>query len=189
MSRRVKLKIAERLAESLAESMQSRISDQERKMRDQYETKLERCVRILQTCLCDMHVHVTYRQVAEKEEEMKKLEQEKKMKEEQQEQEKDRKRRLNNEKLRQERPQHLEELFKMDLDSATNKQLKAIMQKMGISFLGCLDRKDLKDKLMESVPELRLRQPDSQPKSSSPSNTPGELLISNSQYIMSNVFV
>lgn len=42
VDRRVKLKVAERLATGLAEHVQSRISDRERRMREEYETKLQR---------------------------------------------------------------------------------------------------------------------------------------------------
>ena len=96
-----------------------------------------------------------YRQMAEKEEEFKKMEEEKKRNEEKGE---DMKRRLANDKRREERPQHLNELFKLNLDSAPIRELKAIMEKMGISPRGCIDRKDLKAKLHANVPELRLRQ-------------------------------
>ena len=57
---------------------------------------------------------------------------------------------------RESRPQHLEELLKMDLDTASIKDMKAIMIKMGISFYDCLERGDLKKKLLERVPELRI---------------------------------
>ena len=96
--------------------------------------------------------------MAEKEEEFKKMEEEKKRSEERKEQEKDMKRRFANDKRREERPQHLSELFKLNLDSAPIRELKAIMEKMGISPRGCIDRKDLKEKLHANVPELRLRQ-------------------------------
>jgi flagellar biosynthesis GTPase FlhF len=95
--------------------------------------------------------------MAEKEEAFKKRDEEKKRKEELEEQEKDKKLRLANEKLRKERPQHLEELLRMDLESAPARELKGIMEKMGISSLGCLSKKDLKEKLMDGVPELRFR--------------------------------
>lgn len=97
--------------------------------------------------------------MAEKEEAFKKKDEEKKRKEEEEEQERDQKLRLSNERLRQERPQRLEELLKMDLDSAPIKELKSIMEKMAISPRGCLNRKDLKEKLVDSVPELRLKAP------------------------------
>lgn len=42
IDRRVKLKMAERLATGLAEHLKSEISDRERRMREEYETKLER---------------------------------------------------------------------------------------------------------------------------------------------------
>ena len=101
-------------------------------------------------------VSCLFRQMAEKEETFKKKDEEKRKKEEQEEQEKDQKLRLANERLRQERPQRLEELRKMDLDHAPIRELKSIMEKMGISSVGCLSRKDLKEKLLENVPELRL---------------------------------
>lgn len=99
--------------------------------------------------------------MAVKEEEVKKKDEEKKQQEEKEELEKDHKLRLANERLRQERPQRLEELMKMDLDSAPIRELKNIMEKMRISSLGCLNRKDLKERLLDNVPELRLKQPSS----------------------------
>lgn len=107
--------------------------------------------------------------MAEKEEAFKKIDEEKKKKEEQQEQEKDQKLRLANERLRQERPQHLEELRKMDLDHAPIRELKSIMERMGISPVGCLSRKDLKEKLLENVPELRL--------TATSGSSPGKIIV------------
>ncbi len=127
----------------------------------------------------------TCRQMAEKEEEFRKKEEEKKKKEEEEEQEKDRKLRLENEKLRQERPKHLEELLKMDLDNTSIKSIKTIMEKMHISHRGCLDRKDLKERLMENVPELRIRQTRTLTRNSSAS---GEFLDSTEFFATSPSF-
>ena len=96
--------------------------------------------------------------MAEKEEEFKKKDEEKKEREEKEERERDQKLRAATERLRQERPKHLEELRKMNLDTSPIKELKGIMEKMCISSRGCISRKDLKEKLLESVPELRLEQ-------------------------------
>jgi hypothetical protein len=41
----VKLKMAERLASGLAQTLKSEISDRERKMREEYENKMERLVK------------------------------------------------------------------------------------------------------------------------------------------------
>lgn len=109
------------------------------------------------------------RQMAEKEEEFRKKEEERKRKEEEEEQEKDRKIRQENEKLRLERPKHLEELRKMDLDSTSIKSIKIIMEKMHVSHHGCLSRADLKERLMENVPELRIMKPRTRSRNSSTS--------------------
>lgn len=45
IQRRVKLKTAERLAENLASQVQSHLSEKEKRIRQEYETRLERCVR------------------------------------------------------------------------------------------------------------------------------------------------
>ena len=124
------------------------------------------CGMIVWACTC--------RQMAEKEEEFRKKEEEKKRKEEEEEQEKDRKLRLENEKLRKERPKLLEELMKMDLDTTSIKSIKIIMEKMHVSHRGCLDRKDLKDRLLENVPELRIRQPRTRSHNSGASGEPCE---------------
>ena len=104
--------------------------------------------------------------MAEKEEEFKKLEEEKKKKEEEEEHQKDLKRRQANERIRKERPQHLEELLKMDLDSSSIRDIKAIMIKLGVSPHDCFERGDLKKKLIENVPELRIKISSSSPQKS-----------------------
>lgn len=169
MDRRVKLKLAERLAAGLAQQVQSRLSDKEKSIREQYESQLERYA---MTSCQQQHVQThMHRQMSEKEEEFKKKEEEKKKNEEREEQEKDKKLRLANERLHQERPQHLEELFKLNLDSAPIKELKKMMEKMGISPRGCLDRQDLKEKLHANVPELHLKKTgQEQETKSTPSN-------------------
>ena len=121
------------------------------------------------------------RQMAEKEEELRKKDEEKKRKEEEEEAEKDKKLRLENERLRKERPKYLEELLKMDLDSASIKNLKTMMEKMHVSHRGCLDRKDLKERLYENVPELRLGKPTAPPRNRSAS---GEILSLGAMAIM-----
>lgn len=118
------------------------------------------------------------RQMAEKEEEFRKKEEERKRKEEEEEKEKDRKLRLANERLREERPKFLQELLQMDLDNCSIKSIKTIMDKMHVSHRGCLNRADLKERLLENVPELRLGQ-NSQPRTrNSNSGASGELPIS-----------
>ncbi len=44
----------------------------------------------------------------------------------------------------------------MDLDAAPARDLKATMIKMGIPLRGCVEKADLKKKLIENVPELRM---------------------------------
>ena len=56
---------------------------------------------------------------------------------------------------RESRPQHLEELLKMNLDTDSIRNIKDIMIRMGISPHDCFERSDLKKKLVENVPELR----------------------------------
>ena len=107
------------------------------------------------------------RQLKEREEELKKKEDERARKEKEEEQEKDAKQRLLREQLRKQREEHKEELFKMDLDSSSVRELKVIMEKMGISSRGCLSKADLKEKLFDQVPELRIRSSGYSPKSKS----------------------
>ena len=47
VDRRVKLKLAERLAEGLAQQVKSQLSDKEKRIREQYESQLERYVMTL----------------------------------------------------------------------------------------------------------------------------------------------
>lgn len=105
-----------------------------------------------------------YRQMKEKEEEYKKKEEEKARREQEEEHEKDEKLRIAKEKLRKQKEEHLDELLKMDLDSSSIRELKAIMVKMGVSTVGCLSKQDLKEKLFDQVPELRIRRPGYNPK-------------------------
>ena len=96
------------------------------------------------------------RELAEKEEKTRKDEEEKKKQEEEEQRKIDDKRKRTTEMRREARPQHLEELLKMDLNSASVRDIKAIMIKMGISPHDCFERADLKKKLKENVPELRI---------------------------------
>ena len=56
---------------------------------------------------------------------------------------------------RENRPQNLEDLMKLDLDHAPIREIKAVMIKMGISPHDCFERSDLKKKLIDNVPELK----------------------------------
>ena len=100
---------------------------------------------------------VSLRQMKVKEEEYQKREEERAKKEQEEEQEKDQKARIIREKLRKQREEHMDELLQMDLESASIKELKTIMSKVGVSSVGCLSKQDLKDKLYSEVPELRIR--------------------------------
>ena len=55
------------------------------------------------------------------------------------------------------RPQVLEELMKMDLDTAPIKEIKDKMGKLGISYVGLIERSELVDKLLENFPELQMK--------------------------------
>lgn len=60
------------------------------------------------------------------------------------------------EQRRKDRPQHLQELLKMDLDTAPVRDLRAIMIKMGIPYHDCVEKSDMKERLIDRVPELRM---------------------------------
>ena len=93
--------------------------------------------------------------MAEREDKTKKEEAEKK-KQEEETQRKRHQQRMRSEEIRREnRPQNLEELMKLDLDKAPIKEIKAIMIKMGISPHDCFERADLRKKLVDNVPELK----------------------------------
>ena len=53
IERRVKLKLAEHVAEELADAVKTEISEKERRIRDEYESKMRRCV-----CVCS-YFHCT----------------------------------------------------------------------------------------------------------------------------------
>lgn len=94
--------------------------------------------------------------MAEREEKVLKEAEDKKRQEEEEQKKRHEKIKKSAEIRRESRPQHLEELLKMDLDTASIKDMKAIMIKMGISPHDCFEKTDLKKKLLESVPELRI---------------------------------
>lgn len=108
--------------------------------------------------------HAIFRQMSEREEEIKKTEEEKQRQEEEKEEKKDKERCEAEKILRMERPKNLEELLKMDLDTAKIRDIRNIMGKMGVSTHGCVERADLKKKLMDNVPELRIRSIRDEPK-------------------------
>jgi len=73
------------------------------------------------------------------------------------------------EKLREDRPRHIQELLSMDIESASAGQLKKMMKNLCISTTGCVEKQDLRKKLVDSVPELRIKVGSkTQPGSSSP---------------------
>ena len=84
------------------------------------------------------------------------MEDEKKRKEEEEQQKLEQKRMRASEIRREARPQHLEELMRMDLDKSSSKELKQIMLNMGIATHDCFEKSDLKKKLIDNVPELRM---------------------------------
>ena len=93
--------------------------------------------------------------MAEREDRTKKEEAERKKEEEEEQRRRDQKRMRTAEIRRENRPQNLEDLMKLDLDKAPIRDIKAIMIKMGISPHDCFERADLKKKLIENVPELK----------------------------------
>jgi ATPase subunit of ABC transporter with duplicated ATPase domains len=95
------------------------------------------------------------REMAERDDRTKKEEAERKKEEEEEQRRRDAKRMRSAEIRRENRPQNLEDLMKLDLDKAPIKEIKAIMIKMGISPHDCFERADLKKKLIENVPELK----------------------------------
>ena len=95
------------------------------------------------------------REMAEREDKTKKEAAEKKKQEEEEQRRRDHQRMRSDEIRRENRPQNLEDLMKLDLDKAPIKEIKAIMIKMGISTHDCFERADLKKKLIDNVPELK----------------------------------
>ena len=143
MERKRKLKVGKQLAEELAgglaEAMARRAAERERKLKEEYEER-------------------NRREAAEREEERRKEEDEKKRREEEEQRARDEARRREEEARRQNRPQLVEELLRIDVEVAPIKVTKEVMTKLGISTADCLSKEDLKKKLMDSVPEYRLAQ-------------------------------
>jgi len=91
-------------------------------------------------------------------EEEKKQEEDRKKKEEEEELERKRKEAQEaEERLKQERPGHVRDLLAMDLEQASAGQMNRMMRNLGISSMGCVEKQDLRKKLVESVPELRIK--------------------------------
>ena len=138
LEQRAKLKLAEKLAEELAgQFIRSEIEERRKKARLEYEERLRR-------------------------EELKaRLEQQERQEQEEKERrDKERQREaieIKKRELERNRPKVLDELMKMDLDTARIKDIKEIMSKLGLSFVGLCERKDFLDKLKANVPELRLK--------------------------------
>ena len=143
LERKRKLKIGKQLAEELAgglaEAMARRAAERERKLKEEYEEK-------------------SRREVAQREEQRRREEAEKKRKEEEEQRAKEEARRREEEVRRQNRPQAVEELLGIDVEVAPVRVTKEVMAKLGISTTDCLNREDLKRKLMDSVPEYRQAQ-------------------------------
>ncbi|CAI7991881.1 Serine/threonine-protein kinase PINK1, mitochondrial [Geodia barretti] len=156
--RRVQVKMAENLAEELASHVKDSIDERETKLRREYEQKLRR--------------QLEERERAQRmEEESKKREEEEKAKKEEEERRKEAEKKRQTAKERSEkRPQYLQELLKMDLDSVPVRDMKAVMIKLGVSPHDCFERKDLKKKLMENVPELRRKIEEEQRRASTASS-------------------
>ena len=113
--------------------------------------------------------NVLCREMAEREDKSKKEEAEKKKQEEEEQRKRAQQRMRSDEIRRENRPQNLEDLMKLDLDKAPIKEIKAIMIKMGISPHDCFERADLKKKLIDNVPELKFELERKQSSSSFPS--------------------
>ena len=96
--------------------------------------------------------------MAERDEQLKKEEQGKKQKEEEEQQKQEKEKMRDNERRKQARPQHIAQLKKLNLTTAPIRQIKTIMQEMGIGTQGCIERGDLVERLMDCCPELRLSQ-------------------------------
>lgn len=111
---------------------------------------------------------MSLREMAEREDRTKKEEAERKKQEEEEQRRRDQKRMRSDEIRRENRPQNLEDLMKMDLDKAPIREIKAIMVKMGISPHDCFERADLKKKLIENVPELKFEMEKKQSSASMP---------------------
>ncbi len=61
------------------------------------------------------------------------------------------------ENLKKERPGHIKELLALDLEVASAGQMMKMMRNLGINSVGCVEKQDLKIKLIESIPELRIK--------------------------------
>ena len=77
--------------------------------------------------------------------------------------EKEQERRRQEEQRLRERPMHVQDLLKLDLEKVAIREIKSIMEKMHISYVGCTSRQDLITQLVQQVPELRLKREEKAP--------------------------
>ena len=146
LEQRAKLKLAEKLAEELAgHFIRNELEEKRKRARLEYEQRLrrEREAEELKARL-------------EQQEQQEKEEKERRDRERQREAIEIKKQEIEEERRRN-RPKALDELMKMDLDTARIKDIKEVMSMLGVSYVGLYERKELLDKLKANVPELRLK--------------------------------
>ena len=142
LKQRAKLKFAEELAHHSNNEMEER----QKRARLEYEQKLRK------------------ERERERMEELRRQQEELKRQQEEAEREQKHK-----EELCRRRSQAMDKLMKMDLNTARIRDIKEVMSKLGIRYVGLYERKELIDELKANVPELRTK-PESQ-QSSSPTQS------------------
>ena len=147
LEQRAKLKLAERLAEELAGHLKNEMEERQKRARLEYEERLRRERE-------RERLEELRRQQEEAEREQEKRERENR---ERQREAIEIKKREREEELRRSRPQAMDELMKMDLNTARIRDIKEVMSKLGISYVGLYERKEMVDRLKANVPELRTK--------------------------------
>ena len=166
VDKRIKLKLSERLAEEFAGALQE---EQRRRARQVYESKLRQ-----------EREEMERKEQARLDEEKQKLQEEKKKREEAEQQAYAAKLRLMQERQRR-RPQVVESLLKMDLNTCRIRELKDKMEDLGISHVGYTSRPELIERLKQDVPELgQTGVSSSTPSSYNPTSAPKTSMIGGS---------
>lgn len=156
VEKKIRRKVAEKMAEGVAGAFVEAAKEREDRLRREYEDKLRQQREELRR---------TERQVVAERE--KREEEERRHKDAEQLRKEEEGRRKDEESRRMERElveireRNIRKLREMDLESAPVKEMKALMNEMGVSTAGLLNRADYLERLYSTFPFLKRRRNDS----------------------------
>ena len=156
VEKKIRRKVAEKMAEGVAGAFVEAAKEREDRLRREYEEKLRQQREELRR---------TERQVAAERE--KRHEEERRHQDAEQQRKEEDKRRRDEESRRRERElveireRNISKLKEMDLESAPVREMKALMNEMGVSTAGLLNRADYLERLYSTFPFLKRRRNES----------------------------